>query len=291
MSLVHRCFLIACALSLTLDSPSVLLAQGAVSPPGRPALASPGDSASPVTPRASPASHAALLRVASLVAVSAALIPVDPRIARWTQRGTVQRNQALTRSATMLREVGDPGTIIASVGAYGVGRLAGSATLTDIGAHATEAIVVSAIVGGVIKGTSGRLRPFASPGFDADEFRLGRGFRRSDIASSFPSGHTTAAFTLASVLSSESRERWPRAARWVTLASFTTASLVGASRVYNDQHWASDVVLAAAVGTAAGAAVVRRQHAHPSNKIDRILRTGALWPDGRGARLAFSFGF
>jgi hypothetical protein len=59
--------------------------------------------------------------------------------------------------------------------------------------------------------------------------------------------------------------------------------------MYHDKHWASDVVLGAAVGTFSGLKVVRYAHAHPHNALDRvILRVQAMpAPDGAGAALAF----
>jgi membrane-associated phospholipid phosphatase len=49
------------------------------------------------------------------------------------------------------------------------------------------------------------------------------------------------------------------------------ASLVALSRMYNNAHWASDVVAGAAIGTIVGLKVVKFQHSHPDNRIDREL--------------------
>jgi membrane-associated phospholipid phosphatase len=51
--------------------------------------------------------------------------------------------------------------------------------------------------------------------------------------------------------------------------------LTGVSRIYNNQHWASDVLAGAAIGTLTGIKVFRYQHSHPNNRIDRkLLRAG-----------------
>jgi membrane-associated phospholipid phosphatase len=47
--------------------------------------------------------------------------------------------------------------------------------------------------------------------------------------------------------------------------------MVGLSRMYHDKHWASDVVLGAAIGTFTGLKVVRYSHAHPNNRLDRAI--------------------
>jgi hypothetical protein len=58
--------------------------------------------------------------------------------------------------------------------------------------------------------------------------------------------------------------------------------LIAASGMYNNKHWASDVVMGAAIGTFAGTKVVRYHHSHPGNRIDKwLLRpTVQKQPDG-----------
>jgi hypothetical protein len=41
--------------------------------------------------------------------------------------------------------------------------------------------------------------------------------------------------------------------------------------MYNNRHWASDVIIGAAIGTFAGNKVVRYHHSHPGNKLDEWL--------------------
>jgi membrane-associated phospholipid phosphatase len=49
------------------------------------------------------------------------------------------------------------------------------------------------------------------------------------------------------------------------------ATLIGLSRMYNNAHWTSDVVVGAAIGTFSGIKVVRYNHGHSNNLIDRWL--------------------
>ena len=56
--------------------------------------------------------------------------------------------------------------------------------------------------------------------------------------------------------------------------AYGAATLVGVGRVFHDKHWASDIVMGAAVGTLTARTVVRWQHAHPRNTIDRLLGAG-----------------
>jgi membrane-associated phospholipid phosphatase len=65
---------------------------------------------------------------------------------------------------------------------------------------------------------------------------------------SFPSGHASTSFATAMVL--QEHYGWK-----IGLPAFLAASYTGVSRVYANQHWASDVVFGAALGMASGRTV------------------------------------
>jgi membrane-associated phospholipid phosphatase len=141
-----------------------------------------------------------------------------------------------------------------------------------MGWHTLEAMAVSGQVTSLLKGLFGRSRPYASGG-DARDFDLGGGFA-SATRRSFPSGHTSMAFTFASVVDEETSHRWPRAHRVIAPLAYVAATSVGLARMYNDKHWASDIALGAAIGTLSGKLVVRYAHGRPGNFIDRVALRG-----------------
>ncbi|HCB34797.1 MAG TPA: hypothetical protein DEP69_06580 [Acidimicrobiaceae bacterium] len=100
----------------------------------------------------------------------------------------------------------------------------------------------SLIVNQGIKRLFGRARPGAASANDTPH-QL-----RQPITSSFPSGHASAAFCAAAVLSHRSR-----------LAPLYRAAaiLVSASRIHVRLHHASDVLAGAVIGEAIGRAAVR----------------------------------
>lgn len=61
---------------------------------------------------------------------------------------------------------------------------------------------------------------------------------------SFPSGHTTYAFVVATMVSREFKGK----SKWIGIASYTAAGATGMMRVLNDAHWFSDVLAGAGVG-------------------------------------------
>lgn len=64
---------------------------------------------------------------------------------------------------------------------------------------------------------------------------------------SFPSGHTTTAFAVASVLACGYKDK-----KWIGITSYTMATLVGLSRIHDGEHWASDIFGGAVLGTFIG---------------------------------------
>jgi hypothetical protein len=68
---------------------------------------------------------------------------------------------------------------------------------------------------------------------------------------SFPSNHATQAFTVATVIARHYEER-----RWVRWVAYGVATGVGLARIYHDDHYTSDVIAGAAIGTFVGHTVV-----------------------------------
>ena len=60
---------------------------------------------------------------------------------------------------------------------------------------------------------------------------------------SFVSGHTSNIFTTATVFATNYKD-----VKWVPPVAYGLATLVGLSRIYDNDHWASDVMAGAAVG-------------------------------------------
>jgi hypothetical protein len=104
-------------------------------------------------------------------------------------------------------------------------------------------LIASGIVTPAIKLVTGRSRP-------RDEMGIYRFKPFSNGNSSFPSGHTTEAFTVASVVANHYEETW------VTCTAYSIAGLVGLARTYHGAHFASDVVTGAMIGTLVGKSVV-----------------------------------
>lgn len=215
-------------------------------------------------------------------ALTIAMFPVDRHIAGQLQNPNTQANRFFDNSATGVELITSPGAFIIGGGMYAIGRWGGHPNLEDLGWHGTEAVLLSSAVTGLLKGTLGRARPFVVNDTNPHDFKFGGGFTSSD-RQSFPSGHTTTAFAAAAAVTSEMRRLYPGSVWYVAPVLYGGASLVGLSRMYHNKHWASDVVLGAAIGTFSGLKVVRYSHTHPDNKLDRFMLHSSLavLPDGQ----------
>lgn len=229
----------------------------------------------------------AVMGGASILA-TIAIAPFDQRLAQAMQEQTNQQRPELQRFASDVSFMGGPGPFIVGGGLYVAGRLMHSPRFASAGVDVTKAVVLAAVFTGLGKGIFGRSRPDYGIR-DSDSFKFGRGFRaKNGRWVSFPSGHAGAAFAVAAALTSEAKLWHPRAARFAGPLMYGGAALVGLARMYQNFHWASDLPLAAAIGTWSGVTVVARDHAgrqaSTGTSVESVLRSATLVPM-RGARL------
>ena len=221
-------------------------------------------------------------RAAGFVVGTVVMAPLDKHLAHTLQSKALQENKVFKTSASFFKFMGQPAPQIIGVALYGVGRVTKSQDAQRMAVHGLEAMVISSAITYPMKLLAGRARPFVFKDSASFDFKLGRGLVsepghvRRDFQS-FPSGHATTAFAVASAVAAETshminRDGGPEALKLaIGAAMYGGASLVGISRVYHDQHWASDVFAGAAIGTFCGLKVVRYAYRHPQNTIDRNL--------------------
>jgi membrane-associated phospholipid phosphatase len=211
---------------------------------------------------------------------TAAVSAFDLRIARWARSGKVQGDSSRRELIDDLTRINETPLMLAALATYGVGRVAGSSTTADVGLHTLEALVLTTTVSQAVRGVIGRTRPRVSLE-DPFRFKPGTGFSGFDTRS-FPSLHTAAAFATATALVGEIRTRRPSAVKIAAPLLYTAAMVPGLTRLYLDQHWASDIAAGAFVGTLLGSRVVSYAHSHRRTRLDRALLGVSALPDSRG---------
>jgi membrane-associated phospholipid phosphatase len=147
---------------------------------------------------------------------------------------------------------------------------------------AVQSYITGAAVQYVVKFVTGRQRPYAvnenqvagNPTFRGP-FSVSRDAQGKRLNGSFPSGHTTLAFAAATVYALEYRNK-----PWVPIVAYTSASLIGISRITENKHWATDVLAGAALGYLSGKLVVNNYHRYAKLRSPRISRNSLRFSIG-----------
>lgn len=184
-----------------------------------------------------------------VLATTGGLMVFDERIKTQYGKGGTDEQRPIVKWANTL---GTPYPMLAVAVPLYVGGLLGDAPgLRVAGRHVVQSAMYAGLITTVAKVLIGRHRPFLNEG----AFRY-EGPTTHDEFNSLPSGHTTAAFALCSTLAAEIDNTW------ASIGLYSLAALTGAARIYTDRHWASDVFLGAAIGTACGYGVVHLDDAN-----------------------------
>jgi hypothetical protein len=156
------------------------------------------------------------------------------------------------------------------IGAFEIwGEVGGNTTAKNAAMDAlTASIIGPGLIGTSLKYAVGRVRPnTATRTFEFKPFSNNQ---------SFPSGHASEAFAVATAIA----ENYPV---WWVQKCYGGAGLVGYARIEQNAHYASDVVAGSLLGWAVARAVVHRHNGPPNpNKL-----SWSLCADGDGARLVF----
>lgn len=128
---------------------------------------------------------------------------------------------------------------IATSGVYAVGLITKNEKLRRTGVLLISSATSAGLLQQVLKSVVGRARPLAELGKDTfDPFNSSRNFH------SFPSGHALLAFTNAYAIGKQFKNPWVKA------GIYTIGAIPGISRVWDGQHYLSDMVFAFAISIA-----------------------------------------
>ena len=163
------------------------------------------------------------------------------------------------KTSEAISHAGSGYTLAAVAGAfYFIGREKNNTRARETGLLSAEALADGLLTSGVLKVITQRARPLG--GHDRSEF--------FDGGSSFPSGHSTQVWAVATVIANEYQHR-----RLVQIAAYGVASAVSVARFTEHKHYLSDVLAGSALGYGLGRYVY---HAHHPKSLDSSDDDGPL---------------
>jgi len=166
---------------------------------------------------------------------------------------TVQRHRSRIAGdvATIFRQQGEPWYYASiSLGVFGAGLVANSPDLRRAGRRLVLSVAAAGLTTGIFKRVVGRSRPNEAVGaFQFHPFTSLKDSAGVQTRGAFPSGHTTAAFAVATSLAEDINNPW------ASVALYTIAAGAAWSRIYDNRHWLSDTMFGAALGVTAAKVV------------------------------------
>jgi len=207
----------------------------------------------------------------AVVGATVFLIIQDGKIQEWVQG---HQTPALDNASKYFFEPIGSGLIsLSAMGIlYGCGLIWKNDRAKLTALKGIEAFILAGITTQIIKHLTHRHRPYQD---EPPNPNLWEGPFQGFDYTSFPSGHSATAFAIATVLATIYRKTV-----WVPVLCYTMAAGAAFSRVYDNKHWISDVLVGSVIGFGIGKLVVRNESR---------LKVLPVSPTGPGISLVYSF--
>lgn len=184
-------------------------------------------------------------KLGAFVAVEGGLLFADQSVKDFFQSNKNKTESYICRN--VLEHFGAEHSFIVISGILTYGMLAKDKKYVSTALLALESFALASLVTRIPKTLVGRERPDNWQG--NGPFAIKGPFH----GNSFPSGHTTASFAVASVIATQFCD-----SKWIPITAYSVAGLAGLSRIYDNKHWLTDVVAGATIGTLVGNFVCHR---------------------------------
>ena len=186
---------------------------------------------------------------ASLIAgITAGLYTQDQKIQNWVQEN---RSSVSDKISKFVKPFGDGRYTLPGLGAlYLYGHFFEDEKAQRTALLSLESFVVSGLFIQIMKFVGHRHRPSSGDPYNIWD---GPSFSTSNL--SFPSGHSSSAFAIATVIASEYRDK-----AFIPPLAYGIATLTALSRVNDNAHWASDVFFGAVIGYFTAKAIIAQNN-------------------------------
>ncbi len=163
------------------------------------------------------------------------LYSVDQDIYQWIED---RRSSSSKDISNVITNFGDGRFLAGLITAlYISGEISDNNSLRKTALLSLESWLTTGVIVTSLKFVTGRARPWTGESSHTfHPFSLTSGFH------SFPSGHASSAFAVATVVANQSKRAY------IDILAYSLATLVAVSRLHIDKHWASDVLVGSSIG-------------------------------------------
>lgn len=170
----------------------------------------------------------------AVIGGTAVLYMYDQRIHDWAQ---ANRNSTSDGVSTFVKPFGNELVALSAIaGLYGIGELNEDTRMRKTALLSFESLIFSSALTLGFKNALHRHRPSTGAGYDVWD-----GPSLSNSNDSFPSGHASTAFSVATVIAHEYSD-----VPYAPFTAYSLATLTALSRINDNDHWASDVFFSSA---------------------------------------------
>jgi membrane-associated phospholipid phosphatase len=185
------------------------------------------------------------LKFSAAAAVAASLADEEVDIQAWVEE---RRTAGTARAARVAGAFGNGAYSVPALALlYSYGHFAENARARRTALLGLKSLAITGLLTETIKRTTHKHRPSSRP---VDDIAWD-GPQLSRLNRSFPSGHSAAAFAVATVVASEYGDH-----TIVRPLAYSAASLCALSRVHDGAHWLSDVIIGSLLGHLTARAVI-----------------------------------
>ncbi|TES85902.1 MAG: phosphatase PAP2 family protein [Candidatus Aminicenantes bacterium] len=175
------------------------------------------------------------LSLSAVLGAGLLLYSVDQDIQQWAQD---HRSSSSEDSFKTIGQLGNGVVLIGLMTAlYVSGEVSDNNSLRKTALLSLESWLTSGIIVRGLKSVVGRARPWT--GESSHSFHP---FSTRSRFASFPSGHASSAFAVATVIADQSKKVY------IDILAYSLATMAAFSRVHLDKHWASDILVGSAIG-------------------------------------------
>lgn len=214
-----------------------------------------------------------LSKFSAIVGAGLLLYALEGDIHRWNQDN---KDPFSKKFFEFITQFGDGYVLFGLMTAlYATGEVFQQNSLRKTALLSIESWLTAGVIVGGLKFVFGRARPYTDEGSNFfHPFSTKAGFN------SFPSGHASSAFAVATVIADQSEEAL------IDVLAFGIASLVAMSRNAIDKHWPSDILIGSAIGYFVGKKICSLNEDRDSDRVRINLQ---LSRQRQAVSITFSF--